>query len=63
LQIIDFQENSQYSIYFCWKWIDCFKEAIKTHEKDDFDMHGKIARVNEQVKHKDGNWFNATSMW
>ena len=45
------------------KWIDCFKEAIKTHEKDDFDMHGKIARVNEQVKHKDGNWFNATSMW
>ena len=59
------QEYNKDKIKCVWlrgKWIDCFKHGIIAHENEDFDLHGKIARVNYQVKHKDGNWLTATSM-
>ena len=41
------------------KWIACFKEAINKYESTENCILGKIARINEHLKHQDSNYFNA----
>jgi hypothetical protein len=35
--------------------VKCFSEAFKSHEGEDFDVTGKLGRVNELVKNQEGN--------
>ena len=41
------------------KWINVFKEAINKVDNEECSLLGKIARINETIKHQDGSWFSA----